>query len=134
MLLSQRPSIDNLVRLPLKNVDINKPCEKSTDQVDKHTTTPVCPHPVSRQTLELRPCPKCTSPSNLSRTQEGHCQCQKCGLRFCSVCLRDSDHHLSGSPCDGLSKNGRTVQRLKSKKGNKDSIGSKKSKDRVRRL
>lgn len=110
------------------------------NEQDKATATPelqICRHPVSRQTLiELRPCPKCTSPSNLSKTQEGHCQCQKCGLRFCSVCLRDTEHHLTGKQCDGLSiaPSTRTDHRLRSRKPGKDIVGSKKSKDRVRRL
>ena len=130
-------SADDLTRLPLKSVNVNKPSTQSVNQVDKVTVTPVCPHPVSSQmVITLRPCPKCTSPSSLSRTQEGHSQCQKCGLRFCSVCLRDSDHHQNGSQCDGLPviASGRTDQRLRSKKPGKDIVGSKKSKDRVRRL
>lgn len=128
---------DNLTRLPLKSVNVNEPSTRSINQVDKGTRTPVCAHPVTSQTtIELRPCPKCTSPSSLSKTQEGHSQCQKCGLRFCSVCLRDSDHHQNGNQCDGLLlvTSGRTDQRLRSKKTGKDIVGSKKSKDRVRRL
>lgn len=131
---SQRSSSNNLKGLPLKCVDINKPEEKISKAHDNHLTTPVSSHPLSQQTLKLRPCPRCVSPSNLSQTEDGHCQCQKCGLTFCSVCLRDSDHHQSETPCDGLSYNSRRAPILRSRKLNKDSIGSQKSKDRVRRL
>lgn len=130
-------SDDDLARLPLKSLNVNKLTARSIDQVDKGLMTPVCSHPISSQTtIELRPCPKCTSPSSLSKTGEGHSQCQKCGLRFCSVCLRDSDNHQNGNQCDGLSlvSAGRTDQRQRSKKPGKDIVGSKKSKDRVRRL
>ena len=131
-------SAGNLSRLPLKsvNVNIHVPREKSGDHVDKSPIPSVCPHPISSQTMvKLRPCPKCTSPSSLSKTQEGHSQCQKCGLRFCSFCLRNTEHHRSGNSCDGLvSVSGTTDQRLRSKKPNKNIVGSKSSKDRVRRL
>lgn len=134
---SQRSSSNNLKGFPLKSVDINKPEKKISKlpALDNQITTPVCSHPASQQTLELRPCPKCISPSYLSQTQ-GHCQCQKCGLRFCSVCLRDSHHHhhQGESPCNGLSNNSGMALRLRSRKLNNDSIGSKKTKDRVRRL
>ncbi|XP_078384252.1 uncharacterized protein LOC144666744 [Oculina patagonica] len=130
-------SDDDLTRLPLKSLNVNKHSTRSIDQVDKGAMTPVCPHPISSQTtIQLRPCPKCTSPSSLSKTQEGHSQCQKCGLRFCSACLRDSDQHQNGNQCDGLPlvSSERTDQRQRSKKPGKDVVGSKKSKDRVRRL
>ena len=133
---SQRSSSNNLKGFLLKSVDINKPEKKISKlpALDNQTTTPICSHPASQQTLELRPCPKCVSPSYLSQTQ-GHCQCQKCGLRFCSVCLRESHHHHQGeSPCDGLPKDSGMALRLRSRKLNNDSIGSKKTKDRVRRL
>ena len=130
-------SVKNLSKLPLKSINVNIPRKESGDQVDKSPRTSVCPHPLSSQTVvKLRPCPKCTSPSSLSKTQEGHSQCQKCGLRFCSVCLRNTEHHQNGNLCDGLSfvSSERTDQRLRSKKPNKNIVGSKSSKDRVRRL
>jgi len=130
---------DDLARLPLQSISLNKPHQRSYDDLDKATATTDLPfsHPqISRPLSELRPCPKCTSPSNSSNIQEGHCQCQKCGLRFCSVCLRDSEQHTSDNRCDGLSiaPSTRTDQRLRSRKPGKDIVGSKRSKDRVRRL
>ena len=130
-------SVQNLSRLPLKSVNVNIPRKESGNHVDKSPVTSACPHPISSQTkVKLRPCPKCTSPSSLSKTQEGHSQCQKCGLRFCSVCLRNTEHHQNGYSCDGLAfvSSERTEQRLRSKKLNKNIVGSKSSKDRVRRL
>ena len=130
-------SVKNLSKLPLKSISVNIPQKESGNQVDKSPRTSVCPHPISSQTVvKLRPCPKCTSPSSLLKTQEGHSQCQKCGLRFCAVCLRNTEHHKNGNLCDGLSfvSSERTDQRLRSKKPNKNIVGSKSSKDRVRRL
>lgn len=130
-------SVENLSRLPLKSVNVNIPRKESRDVIDKSSATPICPHPISSQTMiKLRPCPKCTSPSSLSKTQEGHSQCQQCGLRFCPVCLRNTEHHQNGNMCDGLSfvASGKTDQRLRSKKPDKDIVGSKSSKNRVRRL
>ena len=139
----RRLSSEELTRLPLSEVNSNERLRSKSSlrdgrEQDKQTpaSTAICHHPVSTQSLiELRPCPKCTSPSNCSRTQEGHCQCQKCGLRFCSVCLRDTTQHATGVKCDGLSVmlEGPS-RRLRSRKSSKDIVGSKKSKERVRRL
>ena len=140
--LSLKSSLyDDLARLPLQNINLNIPNEKSHDELNKGTKTPeltqIQHHPVTRQAgNQRRACPKCTSPSNFSKTQEGHCQCQKCGLRFCSVCLRDTKQHVSGKQCNGLSTApSRTDQRLRSRKpGEEDTIGSGRTKKRLRRF
>ena len=122
---NKRISVKNLLKQPLKSVNVNVPRKESRNEVDKSPMTSVCPHPKSSQAMvKLRPCPKCTSPSSLSKTQVGHFQCQKCGERFCSFCLRNTEHHQKGDSCDGLSfvSSERTDQRLRSKKTNKNIV------------
>ena len=92
---------------------------------------------ISREASDkLRSCPKCTSPSNFSKIAKDQCQCQKCGNMFCSVCLRETELHTSRDKCKGLfvTPPTRTDRHLKYQKTDRDIVGSKKSKERLRRL
>lgn len=127
------------MRLPLKSINLNIPHKKEHNGLilaSASSELQIQHYPVTRQAgNELRLCPKCTSPSNLSKTQEGHCTCQKCGLRYCSVCLRDTAQHTASKKCDGLSTGpSRNDSRLRSRIPGKDIVGSKRTKDRLRRL
>lgn len=138
-LYQKSTSYTDVARLPFKTINLNTLHEHKQDLQKEVTETPhsqICSHPPTRQIRnELRPCPKCTSPSSTSFSHKGHFQCQKCGLRFCSVCLRDTAQHGNGKQCDGLSTiTSRPDQRLRSRTSGKDIVGSKKVKDRVRRL
>lgn len=132
---------DDLRRFPLSSINHNKLYERRKDKSDEtalrstefqnYYSLPI----LSRTSDELRPCPKCTSPSNLSKKTEGQCQCQKCGNTFCLVCLRETEQHTSRDGCKGLvTTPTRTDQHLRYQKTNRDVIGSKKCKERVRRL
>ena len=130
------------MRVPLAIINHNKLYEKREDT--SHETAlrstesqTYYSRPISRQTSdELRPCPKCTSPSNLSKIKEGQCHCQKCGNMFCSVCLRETEQHTSRDQCKGLfvTPPTRTDRHFIYQKTNTDVVGSKKCKERVRRL
>lgn len=125
-------SNDNLRRLPFSQVNLNSHQREGQDQPNKVPATPVSQlcrsHSITPQIKnELRPCPKCTSPSTVSKSHKGHFQCrnQKCGVKFCPTCLRYTEQHVKSKICYGLS----TAQ-----KSEKDIIGRKKSRDRLRRL
>lgn len=125
-------SNDNLPRLPFSQINLNSHQRQGQDQPNKVPATPVSQlcrsHSITPQIKnELRPCPKCTSPSTVSKSHKGHFQCrnQKCGLKFCPTCLRYTEQHVKSKICYGLS----TAQ-----KSEKDIIGRKKSRDRLRRL
>jgi hypothetical protein len=83
----------------------------------------------------FRPCPKCSSPSNYAKVLDGHCHCQRCGLEFCPTCLKDSRYHRERT-CRGLENPQEKIEkRTKSRKKGKDNIvGSRKNKERMRRL
>lgn len=81
-----------------------------------------------------RPCPKCSSPSTI-HVHDGYCQCQRCELKYCAKCLRDMSRH-SERECKGLDephdkREKRTRQR---RKAMDQVVGSKQTKDRMRRL
>ena len=130
------------MRVPLAIINHNKLYERREDTSNetalRNTESQTYnSRPISRQTSdELRPCPKCTSPSNLSKITEGQCQCQKCGNMFCSVCLRETEQHTSRDQCKGLfvTPPTRTDRHFRYQKTNTDVVGSKKCKERVRRL
>lgn len=83
-----------------------------------------------RTTELLKRCPKCTSPSR-NEDEKNHYLCDFCGLKFCSKCLKDSKLHNT-TDCPGLE----ILQnkRKPASKRTKDTIGSKTSRSRVRRL
>lgn len=125
-------SNDNLPRLTFSQVNLNSHQRQSQDQPNKVPATPVSQlcrsHSITPQIKNgLRPCPKCTSPSTVSKSHKGHFQCrnQKCGVKFCPTCLRYTEQHVKSKICYGLS----TAQ-----KSDKDIIGRKKSRDRLRRF
>lgn len=125
-------SYDNLPRFPLSQLNLNSCQRQGQDQPNKVPVTPmpqICSsHSITPQIKnELRPCPKCTSPSTVSKSHNGHFQCrnQKCGLKFCPTCLRYTEQHVKSKICYGLSA---------AQKSEKDIIGRKKSRERLRRL
>ena len=124
-------SNDNLPRLSFSQVNLNSHQRQSQDQPNKVPATPVSQLCRSHSIIIIkngqRPCPKCTSPSTVSKSHKGHFQCrnQKCGVKFCPTCLRYTEQHVKSKICYGLS----TAQ-----KSDKDIIGRKKSRDRLRRL
>ncbi|XP_067047371.1 F-box only protein 43-like [Acropora muricata] len=126
-------------RFPLAGINFNIPQRQGQDQHSKvsetSTTQIYSSHTITPQIKnKLRPCPKCMSPSNISNSQNGHCQCQnqKCGLSFCPACLRDTQQHALLGECNGLST--ALEKRLAPHKSGKDIVGSKKTKDRLKRL
>ena len=130
---------DDLARLPLAAKNLNVPQRQGQDQHNKVSQTPtsqICSsHTITPQIKnKLRPCPKCMSPSNVSNSHKGHCQCQnqRCGLSFCPACLRDTQQHALSGECNGLST--ALEKRLATHKSGKDIVGSKKTKDRLKRL
>lgn len=125
-------SNDNLPRLPFSQINLNSHQREGPDQPNKVPVTPISQlcrsHYITPQIKnELRPCPKCTSPSTVSKSHKGHFQCrnQKCGVKFCPTCLRYTEQHVKSKICYGLS----TAQ-----KSEMDIIGRKMSRDRLRRL
>ncbi|XP_015751586.1 PREDICTED: uncharacterized protein LOC107331503 isoform X2 [Acropora digitifera] len=125
-------SYDNLPRFPLSQLNLNSCQRQGQDQPNKVPATPmpqICSsHSITPQIKnERRPCPKCTSPSTVSKSHKGHFQCrnQKCGLKFCPTCLRYTEQHVKAKICYGLSA---------AQKSEKDIICRKKSRDRLRRL
>ena len=110
-------------RAPLLTLRTNEQERTTEPCIHQNTATPTL--------SDLRPCPKCTSPS---QTQHGQCQCLKCGLLFCSKCLRQTDSHDT-IECLGLPVlRGQTEKKLRTRKSNREIVGSKKSRDRIRRL
>ena len=130
-------SYDYLTRFPLRGINLKLSQRQGQDQQNKASETPksqICSsHSITPQIKdELRPCPKCTSPSTVSKSHKGHFKCQKCGLRFCPTCLRYAEQHVKSKKCYGLS----TAQseRQGPRKCGKDIVGHKKTRDRLRRL
>ena len=131
-------SNDNLTRFPLRGINLKLSQRQGQDQQNKVSETPksqICgSHSITPQIKnERRPCPKCTSPLNVSNSHNGDFQCQKCGLRFCPRCLRYTEQHVKSKKCYGLS-TAPSEQRLGPRKSGKDIVGHKKTKDRLRRL
>ena len=131
-------SFDDLPRFPLAGRNLNIPQRQGQDQRSKvsetSTTQIYSSHTITpKSENKLRPCPKCMSPSNVSNSQNGHCQCQnqKCGLSFCPACLRDTQQHALSGECHGLTA---LEKRPAPRKSGKDIVGSKKTKDRLKRL
>lgn len=134
---------NDLIRLPLSSINHNQLHERREDTGNETALrstefqTRNYLNSISREASDkLRSCPKCTSPSNFSKIAKDQCQCQKCGNMFCSVCLRETELHTSRDQCKGLvmTPPTRTDRHLKYKKTNRDVVGSKKSKERLRRL
>ena len=132
-------SFDDPTRFPLAGINLNIPQRQGQDQRNKVSETPtsqICSsYTITPQiNNKLRPCPKCMSPSNISNSQNGHCQCQnqKCGLSFCPVCLRDTRQHALSGECHGLLT--ALENRPAPRKSGKDTVGSKKTKGRLKRL
>ena len=133
---------NDLTRVPLASINHNKLHERRKDKSNETAlrsteSQTYFSRPIAREASDdLRPCPKCTSPSNLSNITEGQCQCQWCGNMFCSVCLRDTEQHTSRDKCKGLfvTPPTRTDRHPRYQKTNRDVVGSKKCKERVRRL
>jgi hypothetical protein len=73
-------------------------------------------------TYERIKCPSCGSPSRKSKNDT--CECEKCQEIFCSLCQHRVDKNHKNGKC-GIKVN-------KSKK-HKEAVGSKKSKDRLKR-
>ncbi|KAK2559990.1 hypothetical protein P5673_017574 [Acropora cervicornis] len=130
-------SYDEVTTFPLREINLKLSQRQSQDQQNKASKTPksqICScHSITPQTNnELRPCPKCTSPSTVSKSHNGHFQCQKCGLRFCPTCLRYTEQHVKSKKCYGLST--AQFERLGPRKCEKNIVGHKKTKYRLRRL
>ena len=130
-------SYDDVTRSSLREINLKLSQRQGQDHQSKASETPksqICSsHSITPQIKdELRPCPKCTSPSTVSKSHNGHFQCQKCGLRFCPTCLRYAEQHVKSKKCYGLS----TAQseRLGPRKCGKDIVGHKKTRDRLRHL
>ena len=130
-------SYDDLTRFSLRGINLKLSQRQGQDHQNKASEIPksqICSsHSITPQiNNELRPCPKCTSPSTISKSHNGHFQCQKCGLRFCPTCLRYAEQHQKSKKCYGLS----TAQseQLGPRKCGKDIVGHKKTRDRLRRL
>lgn len=130
-------SYDDLTRFSLREINLKLSQRQGQDHQSKASETPksqICSsHSITPQIKdELRPCPKCTSPSTVSKSHNGHFQCQKCGLRFCPTCLRYAEQHVKSKKCYGLST--AQFERLGPRKCEKDIVGHKKTKYRLRRL
>ena len=130
-------SYDDVTTFPLRELNLKLSQRQGQDQQNKASKTPksqICScHSITPQTNnELRPCPKCTSPSTVSKSHNGHFQCQKCGLRFCPTCLRSTEQHVESKKCYGLST--AQFERLGPRKCEKEIVGHKKTKYRLRRL
>lgn len=130
-------SYDDVTTFPLREINLKLSQRQGQDQQNKASKTPksqICSsHSITPQIKdELRPCPKCTSPSTISKSHNGHFQCQKCGLRFCPTCLRYTEQHVKSKKCYGLST--AQFERLGPRKCEKDIVGHKKTKYRLKRL
>jgi len=77
--------------------------------------------------LKFRPCPKCNSPAKINNQESAICD--KCNEKFCLQCFRKFDGH-SIEACT----NSYTLKSAKQRKSRTQVVGSKKSKDRLRRL
>ncbi|XP_031549758.1 F-box only protein 43-like [Actinia tenebrosa] len=131
-------SSQRIKRTPLVNIDANK-VTISVAKTSRETQLPILQQqistPVTSPSENFRPCPKCCSPSNYARVLGSHCCCQRCGLEFCSVCLQDTKTHKEkvcrglDNPCERIETRSKTRR-----KGTENLVGSRKSKERMRRL
>ncbi|KAK3739757.1 hypothetical protein QZH41_013605 [Actinostola sp. cb2023] len=127
-------------RMPLLDlhVNINSLGQVRTRKTSNQSSSTSQPSSESTQrtphTGTYRPCPKCTSRS-VVEVLDGYCHCQKCELKYCVVCLRDISYH-NGKTCKGLREpQDRREKRTRSrKKGMDQVVGSKQTKERIRRL
>ena len=76
-----------------------------------------------------RPCPKCNSPAKILDTHKS--TCEGCNETFCVDCFRTIEAHDEGA-CPNIRTEANVTP--KRKKNSRNYIGSKKSKDRLRRL
>lgn len=87
------------------------------------------PETDSKFTTRYRPCPKCNSPARLNETESA--TCENCHENFCLLCFKKFDGHKSEDCTGAISP---LPIRTKRTRNRSNMIGSKQSKNRLRRL